>query len=312
MNSFEKKVIKNFRYQYNNNNTYKEFCDLINKNIDVSNIKNIPFLPIEFFKSHVIKCFEKEEKIFESSGTTGKKSYHYINDLNIYRKSLISCFEYFFGNPKQFNFFALLPNYKQKPSSSLVFMCNEIINKTERKTSGFYLNKTEELFNEMKKINDSNEKIFLIGLSNALVDFCKEFKIKLKNAIVVETGGSKGYGKDYTKIELHEELKKGFGVKVIHSEYRMTELFSQAYSMKNGIFYCPPSMKIMIRDLKDPLKISNTGSGVLNIIDLSNTNTCSFIATNDLGVCYEDGSFEITGRCDYSEIRGCSLMYHQL
>ena len=198
MNSFEKKVVKNFRYQYNYNNIYKEFCDLINKNIDVSNIKNIPFLPIEFFKSHIIKCFEKEEKIFESSGTTGKKSYHYINDLNIYRKSLISCFEYFFGNPKQFNFFALLPNYKQKPSSSLVFMCNEIINKTERKTSGFYLNKTEELFNEMKKINDSNEKIFLIGLSNALVDFCKEFKIKLKNAIVVETGGSKGYGIDYT------------------------------------------------------------------------------------------------------------------
>ena len=309
---FEKLSLEIFQLQAKNNMVYGDFLNHLD--IDISTIKNIyqiPFLPIQFFKTHkIVSSNEQAEQIFLSSGTTGNiQSKHFVNDLNIYKKSFRKGFEYFYGSIKDYTVLALLPSYLERDDSSLVFMANDLIKKSGRPKSGFYLNNLAELFETLLGLDKSNEKILLIGVSFALLDLAENFNIKLKNTVIMETGGMKGRRKELIREELHQILSEGFGVSEIHSEYGMTELLSQAYSKGKGIFDCPPWMKVLIRDPEDALTVLSQGkSGGINIIDLANINSCSFIATQDLGVNHHKGTFEVLGRFDDSDIRGCNLM----
>ena len=309
---FEKLSLEIFQLQAKNNMVYGEF--LSHLNIDVSsihNIRQIPFLPIQFFKTHkIVSSKDRIDQIFLSSGTTGStQSRHFVNDVNIYKKSFRKGFEYFYGSITDYTVLALLPSYLEREDSSLVFMANDLIKKSGRPCSGFYLNNLEELQHTLLKLVENNEKILLIGVSFALLDLAENFSVELKNTIIMETGGMKGRRKELIREELHRLLREGFGVSEIHSEYGMTELLSQAYSKGKGIFECPPWMKIIIRDAEDALTILPAGkSGGINVIDLANINSCSFIATQDLGISHGQGTFEVLGRFDDSDIRGCNLM----
>lgn len=301
-----------FHHQYKNNILYHKFVDELET--DVENIKEyceIPFLPINFFKTQTIKSTEKKAaKIFLSSSTTGlNQSKHYITDIEVYNKSFLEGFKLFYGEPADYCFLALLPSYLEREGSSLIFMMDRLIKESKNPMSGFYLNEHEKLAERLKILKNKKQKIFLLGVSFGLVDFVEKYKIKIPDAIVMETGGMKGRRKEMVRDDLHSLLKESFGVEKIHSEYGMTELLSQAYSFGNGIFNCPPWMKILIRDINDPLSINKKNqSGGINIIDLANYNSCSFIATQDLGKIYNDNSFEILGRFDESDIRGCNLL----
>ena len=301
-----------FQFQANNNLVYKEFLTYLQTDIpSVKNISEIPFLPIQFFKSH--KVFSSEEsiqRIFLSSGTTGnEQSKHFVTDLSIYEESFTKGFEHFYGPIEDFVVLALLPSYMERDGSSLIYMVNDFIQKSKNEKSGFYLNNLEELAQNLEELDKNNEKVLLIGVSFALLDLVEKHKFQLKNTIVMETGGMKGRRKELIREELHQILRDGFGVENIHSEYGMTELLSQAYSKGNGIFECPPWMKILTRDTEDALTVLPEGkSGGINIIDLANSNSCSFIATQDLGKTYPNGLFEVLGRFDNSDIRGCNLM----
>ena len=307
---FELIANKIFRFQFNNNSIYRSFCDLINKNpSDVTNSKQIPFLPIKFFKSHkVITSNKSIEKTFISSGTTKTNfSKHHITDLKIYESSFENSFKYFFGDIKKYTILALLPSYLENENSSLIYMINKLILKTNNKNSGFYLNNYDEL--KGKLISLKNEKVLLFGVTFALLNLVEKFKFQLPNLTVIETGGMKGRRKEIIREELHFIIKQGFGTDLVCSEYGMTELLSQAYSQKNGIFQCPPWMKIHIREPQDALSFKNNGlTGGVNIIDLANINSCSFIATEDLGRNKSENEFEILGRFDNTDIRGCNLM----
>lgn len=310
--SFKNKALEVFRYQAKNNEVYQKFIHLLNIKIDdVTTIEQIPFLPIQFFKTHKILSDNNPiQTTFYSSGTTSSLlSKHEITDLEIYKTSFTKGFKHFFGNIEDYTILALLPNYQEQKSSSLVFMVEELINKTKKTNSGFFLNNLDELILTLKKLDSKGEKIVLIGVSFALLDLVEKTTFKLKNTIIMETGGMKGRRKELVREELHQILKKGFGVEKIHSEYGMTELLSQAYSVGNGLFKTPPWMIILIRDTEDALTIlpTNKGGGI-NIIDLANINSCSFIATQDLGKIFNNGTFEILGRFDNSDIRGCNLM----
>jgi hypothetical protein len=265
-------------------------------------------MPVDFFKSHRISCVEKDEIIFESSGTGGVKSKHHISSKIEYEQSFKSAFSSFYGKPENYHILALLPGYLERPNSSLVYMFSDLIKKAKKEFSGFYLNQFKELNSVLQNLSSQQKPIFLIGVTFALLDFCEQYPIKLKNAIVMETGGMKGHRKELIRYELHQKLKKGFGVERIHSEYGMTELLSQAYSKGDGLFKVPESMRVFIRDINDPNNVLVEGTGALNIIDLSNKNSCSFIATQDLGKCNENGTFEVLGRFNSADIRGCSLM----
>ncbi|MFD1062945.1 acyl transferase [Winogradskyella litorisediminis] len=309
---FKELALKVFKFQFENNPVYRSFCDLLFKHpSDINTIEDIPFLPIQFFKSHeVLSARHPIQKTFTSSGTTGSTtSKHHVTDLEIYQKSFKKGFSHFYGNIEQYAVLALLPSYLERDGSSLIYMADDLIKASKHPKSGFYLNNLSEIVHTLKNLEAEGQKTLLIGVSFALLDIVESFKIKLNNSIIMETGGMKGRRKEMIRTELHEILKKGFGVNKIHSEYGMTELLSQAYSKGNGIFNCPPWMKVLTRDTEDALTIQSKGkSGGLNIIDLANINSCSFIATQDLGKVYSDNSFEVLGRFDNSDIRGCNLM----
>jgi len=309
---FEDMTFKIFKHQFKNNRVYRSFCDLLYKTpSDISKIKDIPFLPIQFFKSHqVISSSDSTDAIFTSSGTTESiVSKHHVTNLDIYESSFKKGFNHFYGDVEDYTILALLPSYLEREGSSLVYMVEHLIKDSSNHKSGFYLNNLSELKDTLIDLDAKGENVLLIGVSYALLDLIELHQFKLKNTIVMETGGMKGKRKELIKKELHSILKTGFGVDSIHSEYGMTELLSQAYSKGNGIFECPNWMKVLTRDTEDALTIQPIGkTGGLNIIDLANVNSCSFIATQDLGKIYPNNSFEVIGRFDNSDIRGCNLM----
>lgn len=309
---FEDLALKIFKFQFENNVVYRSFCDLLYKHpADIKDISDIPFLPIQFFKTHqVITSKGEPEKIFTSSGTTGSiTSKHYITDLKLYEESYLKGFHHFYGSVEDYVVLALLPSYLERDGSSLVYMVNDLIEKSNQAESGFYLNNLDDLAKTLIQLEAEKQKTLLIGVSFALLDLVEQFKLNLKHTIVMETGGMKGKRKEIIRQELHQILQTGFGVSQIHSEYGMTELLSQAYSKGNGIFMCPPWMKLLTRDPEDALTLQHAyKTGGINVIDLANINSCSFIATQDLGKVQTDGSFEIIGRFDNSDIRGCNLM----
>ena len=309
---FEKIALKIFRYQYDNNNVYHEFCDHLKTEIHkVKTIQQIPFLPIQLFKSHaVISNSNDIEATFCSSGTTGMiTSKHLVTDISLYEDSYRNAFSHFYGNIEDYVILALLPSYLEREGSSLVYMVDDLIKRSNNADSGFYLHNHEDLIPKLIALDEEGQNVILIGVTYALLDIVEKQKFNLKNTIVMETGGMKGKRKEMIREELHEQLCKGFGVSAIHSEYGMTELLSQAYSLGNGVFECPNWMQILVRDTQDALTyVGNGKTGGVNVIDLANINSCSFIATQDLGKKQTMNTFEVLGRFDTSDIRGCNLM----
>jgi phenylacetate-coenzyme A ligase PaaK-like adenylate-forming protein len=309
---FEKIALKIFRYQYENNTVYQQFCDLLKVNPQkVKSTQQIPFLPIQFFKSHdVISNKEVTQATFTSSGTTGAiTSRHLVTDVSIYEESYRKGFSQFYGNIEDYVVLALLPSYLEREGSSLIYMVEDLIQLTNNSDSGFYLNNHQELIQKLVVLDQAGQNVILIGVTYALLDLIEKHTFQLQHTIIMETGGMKGKRKEMIREELHEQLCNGFGVTAIHSEYGMTELLSQAYSLGNGVFECPSWMQIHIRDTEDALTYRNDGkTGGINVIDLANINSCSFIATQDLGKKYPNTTFEVLGRFDNSDIRGCNLM----
>ncbi|WP_127018713.1 acyl transferase [Flagellimonas beolgyonensis] len=309
---FEEVALAIFKYQYHQNGVYRKFCDFLGKSDrTVAQLVDVPFLPIEFFKSHHVVCGStKPQAIFESSGTTqSQTSKHFVPDLSLYEQSFLNAFSLFYGPVEDYCILALLPSYLERQGSSLVYMVNNLVKRSNHPDSGFYLHNLEELHKKLSEVEQKGTKTLLIGVSFALLDLAEQFPMPLKNTIIMETGGMKGRRKELIREELHLILKKAFGVQTIHSEYGMTELLSQGYSHGNGIFQSPPWMKILIRDSEDPLSFQTEGkTGGINVIDLANLYSCSFIATQDLGKTLPYGSFEVLGRFDNSDIRGCNLM----
>lgn len=309
---FNEVTFKVFKHQFENNPIYRSFCDLLYIHpSDIKNIEEIPFLPIQFFKSkQVLSSSEDVNITFSSSGTTGSvTSKHHVTDLSYYEESYLKGFQHFYGNIDDYIILALLPNYLEREGSSLVYMVDDLIKKSNNPESGFYLNNIDELSKKLNTLDKSGKKVLLIGVSFALLDMVEKYSFQLQNTIIMETGGMKGRRKELIRKELHQLLSDGFGVKKIHSEYGMTELLSQGYSNGNGVFDCPPWMKILTRDTEDPLTVQKQGkTGGINVIDLANYNSCSFIATQDLGKVHTNNTFEIIGRFDNSDIRGCNLM----
>lgn len=301
-----------FKHQFRNNKVYRSFCDLLYKHpSEVKTIQDIPFLPIQFFKTHNVLSSQKPvQATFTSSGTTGTiTSKHLVTDLNIYVTSFKKGFETFYGAIEDYVILALLPSYLEREGSSLIYMADAMIKQSKHPESGFYLNNLSELKNTLMEVDSKGKKVLLIGVSFALLDLIETYQFNLNNTIVMETGGMKGRRKELIREELHYELKKGFGVDSIHSEYGMTELLSQAYSKGNGFYNAPNWMRILTRDTEDALSIQAIGkTGGINVIDLANVNSCSFIATQDLGRIHDSGMFEVIGRFDHSDIRGCNLM----
>ena len=309
---FETLAIQVFKFQFDNNRVYRSFCDLLYIHpSDVKCINDIPFLPIQFFKTRdVLSSKDKVQLTFTSSGTTGSTtSKHQVTDLDIYEQSFNKGFEHFYGPIEDYVILGLLPSYLERKGSSLIYMVDAMISKSKHDESGFYLDNMSELKDTLIKLDSKGKKILLIGVSFALLDLTEAYQFNLNNTIIMETGGMKGRRKELIREELHKQLKTGFGVDYIHSEYGMTELLSQGYSQGNGIFHCPNWMRILTRDTEDALTINTTKkAGGINVIDLANINSCSFIATQDLGRVNPDGSFEVIGRFDNSDIRGCNLM----
>jgi len=277
----------------------------------VKTIQQIPFLPIQFFKSHrVISNENSIQETFTSSGTSGEQtSKHYVTDVSIYEKSYQNGFSQFYGNIEDYVVLALLPSYLEREGSSLIYMVSDLIQKTKNSESGFFLHNTDALIEKLIALDTIGKNVILIGVTYALLDLIEQHQFQLKNTIIMETGGMKGKRKELIREELHAQLCSGFGVSSIHSEYGMTELLSQAYSLGNGTFECPTWMQILIRDTEDALNyVENGKTGGINVIDLANINSCSFIATQDLGKKYPNTTFEVLGRFDHSDIRGCNLM----
>lgn len=307
---FSELALRIFRRQAEHNPVYKQFLGGLR--IDPANIlriEEIPFLPIELFKSHKIMTGDdRVQEIFTSSGTTGQQqSRHFVTDVSIYEESYRKGFRLFYGDISQYTVLALLPSYLEREGSSLIYMTNDLI-KRGAKGSGFYLHNKKDLVETLEAVKGKT-KILLLGVTYALLDLADEFPMDLGNVIIMETGGMKGKRKEMIREEVHDILCRVFNVEAIHSEYGMTELLSQAYSKGNGLFHCPPWMKILARDTEDPLSMIGPGkTGGLNVIDLANINSCAFIATQDLGKVYGNGSFEVLGRFDNSDIRGCNLM----
>jgi phenylacetate-coenzyme A ligase PaaK-like adenylate-forming protein len=299
-----------FHFQYAGNPVYRKYISLIHKNMDeIKHFSQIPFLPVELFKTHkIVSSGNLPEKIFSSSGTSGSTvSKHFVNDLNLYERSFIRSFQLFYGNPEDYILLALLPSYQERNDSSLVYMVEKLIGMSKNASSGFYLDK-DELLVKMLAV-PSDKKVLLLGVTYALLDLVQKFDISEFGGMVMETGGMKGRRAEMIREELHELLKSGFHVANIHSEYGMTELLSQAYSSGDGIFKTPPWMKILIRDTNDPKTLfAYEKTGGINVIDLANLYSCSFIATQDLGKVHSNETFEVLGRFDNSDIRGCNLM----
>jgi len=310
---FEAISLAVFRIQANENAVYKRWLDLLKVTVsDVKRVNEIPFLPISFFKNHGVVCGKQNAKaiVFTSSSTTSQiPSKHIVQDIKLYESSYLRCFEQFYGDVKDLVILALLPNYLQRQGSSLVYMVKDLIQRSGNTNSGFYLDNLTELKHKIQTLKSTNQKVLLIGVSYALLDLCAMDIHLNENYIVMETGGMKGRRKEMIKEEMHAVLKAGFKIQNIHSEYGMTELLSQAYSKGNGVFECPPWMRFLIRDIDDPLQIKLNGkTGGINVIDLANVHSCSFIATQDLGKINENNQLELMGRFDHSDVRGCNLM----
>lgn len=310
--AFERAALDIFYHQAKNCKVYNQFIHHLGiKPDEITSYRDIPFLPIGFFKSHeVISTVKKPEIVFSSSGTTGQvQSKHLVNNVSIYEQSFNLAFEQFYGLIKDTCLLALLPSYLERDGSSLIYMVDSLLKQSEHPKSGYFLHDLEQLHQTLKELKATGQKTILIGVTYALLDFIEQFEIDFPQLIVMETGGMKGKRKELVREELHQLLGKGFGVDKIHSEYGMTELLSQAYSSGDGIFNCPAWMKILLRDTYDPLMlVTNKQTGGINVIDLANINSCSFIATQDLGKLHNDGSFEVLGRFDNADIRGCNLL----
>jgi phenylacetate-coenzyme A ligase PaaK-like adenylate-forming protein len=310
---FDTTALEVYRYQYEHTPVYREFCDALHRSPStVETVSDIPFLPVQFFKSHdVIDKDKSAQKVFESSTTTGSiPSRHMVADLSLYERSYLRAFEIFYGAADQYCILALLPSYIERGTSSLLYMADHLIRLSGDPLSGFIYKDFAELNKRIAASQKSGRKILLLGVTYALLDFAEEHPQDLSGAIIMETGGMKGRREEMTRGEVHATLKAAFSVDAIHSEYGMTELLSQGYSKGEGIFRCPPWMRIAVRDPYDPMSYLDQGrTGSLNIIDLANLYSCSFLAVSDLGRVFADGSFEEMGRLDHSEIRGCNLMY---
>ncbi|SHF95299.1 Acyl-protein synthetase, LuxE [Flavobacterium segetis] len=309
---FEKIALKIFRFQFENNLVYREFCDFLKTDPQkVKTLQQIPFLPIQFFKSHdVVSNNNDIQEVFSSSGTTGIiTSKHLVTDVSLYEESYRHGFSQFYGNIEDYVVLALLPSYLEREGSSLIYMVKDLISLSNHNDSGFYLHNHDALISKLIELDDAGQNVILIGVTFALLDLIEKHQFQLKHTIIMETGGMKGKRKEMIREELHEQLCEGFGVAAIHSEYGMTELLSQAYSLGEGIFECPSWIQILVRDTEDALSYIPDGkTGGINVIDLANINSCSFIATQDLGKKYPNNSFEVLGRFDNSDIRGCNLM----
>ena len=292
-----------------NNLTYAAYAALILRGKHPENINEIPFLPVEFFKTEQIICQGQAiEEIFLSSGTTGEQSKHLVSNIELYKSSYQKAFQLFYGDITDYCILALLPSYKEREGSSLIYMVDDLIKKSKHPQSNYYLNNYEELATTLKELESKKQKTILFGVTYALLDLAEEFPQKLEHIIIMETGGMKGQRKELLKEEIHSILKHSFATENIHSEYGMTELLSQGYSKGNNIFKTPPWMKILTRDINDPLSIINNKTGGINVIDLANIYSCPFIATQDLGKTFDDGSFSVLGRFNNADVRGCNLM----
>ncbi|MBS1602001.1 MAG: acyl transferase [Bacteroidetes bacterium] len=301
-----------FAFQYAENPLYRQYVQTLG--IDpatVHTLYDIPFLPVAFFKTHSVRSGAPgpADVVFESSGTTGMvTSRHEVKDVDLYRKSFFAAFQQSYGPVNEWCIIGLLPAYLERSNSSLVFMVDELIRASGHPDSGTYLYDHETLHRVLRRLEQQGQKTLVIGVTFALLDFAEKYEMKLGHTVIMETGGMKGRRKEITRAELHEVLTRRLGVASIHAEYGMTELLSQAYSHGQGLFRCPPWMKVLVRKEDDPLDISGEGEGIVNIIDLANIWSCAFIATDDVGRILPDGTFQISGRVDNSDIRGCSLL----
>ena len=309
-NEFKMLALLIFEYQMEHNPIYAEYAALILKGKSPNNIFEIPFLPISFFKTNQIICKKKRvDEVFLSSGTSGEQSKHLVADMSIYRKSYLKSFNLFYGDITNYCILSLLPNYRERGGSSLIYMVDDLIANSLHEKSGFYLNDYKRLAITIEELEKKEQKIILFGVNNALLNLAEKFPQKLKHTTIIETGGSKGMGKEMLKEEIHEKLKKAFNLNEIHSEYGMTELLSQSYSSGEGVFKSPPWKKVIIRDINDPLTIiGNNKPGGINIIDLANIYSCPFIASDDLGKSYDNNTFNVIGRFDNADLRGCNLL----
>ena len=314
--NFEETALAVFNFQYRQNPAYNQFCKALHiEPAKINTISKIPFLPIAFFKTHIVTTTQfQAEALFESSGTTQTiNSKHLVKDIALYEQSSSAAFRLFYGDATDWCIIALLPSYLERKNSSLVMMADKLIEQSGHAQSGFYLNELEKLHDTLLQLEKQQQKTLLIGVTFALLDFAEQYPMQLQHTTIMETGGMKGRREELTRQEVHEILCTSFKVNKIHSEYGMTELLSQAYSKGDGIFNCPPWMKIVLREEDDPLSVqvpnnSKTLSGAINVIDLANMYSCSFIATDDAGKLHPDESFEVLGRLDNSDIRGCSLL----
>lgn len=310
---FDPLAIDIFHFQYRHNALYKQYVDQIGTDLSaIRLVEQIPFLPISFFKSHTILLDNiPAETWFESSGTTGMiPSRHPVHKLSLYRDSFFRGFEGFYGPVSDFCIIGLLPSYLERQHSSLVLMVEELSKACGHPRSGFYLYDHEKLAAVLKELEQQQQKVLLIGVTFALLDFAEKFPMRLQHTIIMETGGMKGRREEWTRGQVHAFLMEAFQTDAIHSEYGMTELLSQGYSKGAGMFYAPPWMEVLVREEDDPFAVSRKrkSQGVINVIDLANIYSCSFIATDDAGRIYPDGGFEVLGRVDHSDVRGCSLM----
>ena len=316
--NFNDLALELFHYQYQNNKVYRTYCEALKVNADsVNSIQKIPFLPISFFKTHIIKTTEFEtDTVFESSGTSQTvSSKHFVKTPAIYTESFSTCFEKFYGLPKNKCILGLLPSYLERKNSSLVIMVAELIKASNNDLSGFYLYDHEKLHSTIVHNEILKLPTLLIGVTYALLDFAEKYPMQLRHTIVMETGGMKGRREEQTRQQVHALLQHQLGISLVHSEYGMTELLSQAYSKGDGLFHCPGWMKVFLRDEDDPFQIKTAAgatkkslTGIINIIDLANIYSCSFIATDDIGRLHANESFEVLGRTDSSDMRGCSLL----
>ena len=318
--TFHETALSVFYYQYHNNTLYRQYCDALHTDINsITELEQIPFLPISFFKTHTVlagadphlppAADNQADLVFESSGTTGEStSRHYVKDVHIYEASLLQGFKEFYGDPAQYAILALLPSYLERKNASLVHMAKTLMEHSGHTDNGFYINEWAQLHEKITRLEAEGQKILLLGVTFALLDFAAAYPMALKNTIVMETGGMKGRREELTRREVHTILGTQWQQPQIHSEYGMTELLSQAYALHSGIFKPTATMQVLVRDINDPLDVQKAGTGCLNIIDLANVYSCSFIATEDLGTIHSDGTFEVSGRIDHSALRGCSLM----
>jgi len=310
-NNFEDYALSVFNFQYQNNETYRDYVQAIGTDIaSVKTTSQIPFLPIRFFRTHKV-LYEGLEAalIFESSGTTGSiPSKHFVYRPDIYEAGFLHHFQHVYGQPDDYVFLCLLPSYIERKNASLAYMAKRFITQSRHAESGFYLNEWEKLAAVLHQVQNENKKVILLGVTFALLDFAEAYPMDLSSVIVMETGGMKGRREEWTRQQVHDFLKEKWQLTVVHSEYGMTELLSQAYAQRDGLFHTSNIMKAFVRDENDPLSSFESGNGCLNLIDLANMYSCAFIATEDLARLQPDGTFEVLGRMDFSALRGCSLM----